>query len=92
MYGGEETTDDVLVEVSVLTHLVNLLPLDVRHLFTNHLSCHLLTALISAPQLRRREGGGGEFDTRLDPHGLQQLSEHTLGLVEVTEQARKASL
>ena len=57
MNGGEETGDDVLVQMLVLTHLVDLLPLAVRHLFPNTLCRYLLPQLLSTPQLWGLGGG-----------------------------------
>ena len=53
--GGEEATDEVLVEVAVLTHLIYLLPLGVCHLVSDGLRCHLLTTQLSTPQLENME-------------------------------------
>lgn len=53
MYSGEQAANKILIEVLVLTHLIDLLPLSICHLLTDDLCCHFLTTQILAPKLWR---------------------------------------
>ena len=59
MDGGEEAVDEVLVEVLVLAHGEDPLPLRVRHLLPDALRSDIITGHLPAPELEG-EGRGGE--------------------------------
>lgn len=80
MDGGEEAGDEVLVQVLILAHLEDLLPLHVRHLLLQLLCRHLLPMPVMAAELRVVGNNKG--------CGIRVS--RTAVLVEVTEQAKKA--
>ena len=98
----EETAAQILVEILVLWHVIHLLPLISCHLFFQCLCSHLIFSQITSSKLQdtkyytstnknqlrnKRQIWKCSFSMK-----LSCLVVPTLGLLEVTEQARKASL
>ena len=52
MDGGKEAADEVLVQATVLAHLVYLLPFRVCHVLLDHLCTHVLTREVPATKLQ----------------------------------------
>ena len=57
--GGEHGCDEILVEVTVLAHLKDLLPLRGAEARLNLLQCHIMAPDLARTKLWGREGGGG---------------------------------
>lgn len=94
MNGGEHGCDEILIEVAVLAHLKDLLPLWGGEARLNLLQCHIMAPDLARTKLWGRDGHGGRRRGRGDRlmrrGDSNRVSQSTCRSVGVTVVARKA--